>query len=65
MHRDLKCENIFLTNDKQLKLGDFGISKMLQQTKDKAITFVGTPYYLSPEILEGKVKTFNYEALFF
>lgn len=55
MHRDLKCENIFLTNDKQLKLGDFGISKMLQQTKDKAITFVGTPYYLSPEILEGKV----------
>jgi NIMA (never in mitosis gene a)-related kinase len=57
MHRDLKCENVFLTDDNQLKLGDFGISKVLQRTNDKANTFVGTPYYLSPEILQGKVHT--------
>ena len=37
-----------------VKLGDFGIAKNFQNTMDKAKTMVGTPYYLSPEILENK-----------
>ena len=37
-----------------VKLGDFGISKGLQNTWDKAKTMVGTPYYLSPEIINSK-----------
>ena len=37
-----------------VKLGDFGIAKGFQKTMDKAKTMVGTPYYLSPEILENK-----------
>lgn len=41
--------------DKQLKLGDFGIARVLAKTMDKARTFVGTPFYLSPEILENHV----------
>lgn len=46
LHRDLKSANIFLTSNKFVKIGDFGISKVLDSTSAK--TFVGTPYYLSP-----------------
>ena len=54
IHRDLKSGNIFLMKNGLVKLGDFGIAKGFQKTTDKAKTMVGTPYYLSPEILEGK-----------
>ena len=52
LHRDLKSANVFLTSNKFIKIGDFGISKVLDATSAK--TFVGTPYYLSPEMVEGK-----------
>ena len=54
IHRDLKSGNIFLMKNGLVKLGDFGISKKFQKTTDKAKTFIGTPYYLSPEIIDGK-----------
>jgi len=59
IHRDLKSPNIFLTKDNTVKLGDFGIARVLSHTKEKAKTIVGTPYYLSPEIIEGKDYTFK------
>lgn len=43
--------NIFL-KDKKIKLGDFGISRILVATSDFATTFTGTPYYMSPEVLK-------------
>lgn len=49
LHRDLKPENIFLDGDKAVKLGDFGLSKLMQ-SHDFASTYVGTPFYMSPEI---------------
>ena len=49
MHRDLKPENVFLGKDNSVKLGDFGLSKMIK-SHDFASTYVGTPYYMSPEI---------------
>lgn len=52
LHRDLKTQNIFLMSTGQIKLGDFGIARVLDATKDYARTMVGTPYYLSPEIIE-------------
>ena len=51
LHRDLKAQNIFLTTNGIIKLGDFGIAKVLNSTVEKAVTIVGTPYYLSPEII--------------
>ena len=54
IHRDLKSGNVFLMKSGLVKLGDFGIAKGFKNTMDKAKTMVGTPYYLSPEILAGK-----------
>ncbi len=53
LHRDLKTLNIFLTKDFKCKIGDLGVAKILNGTK-YAKTFVGTPYYLSPEICDEK-----------
>lgn len=59
LHRDLKSQNIFLTKNGLIKLGDFGIAKCLNFTLEKAKTVVGTPYYLSPEIVENKPYSFK------
>ena len=53
LHRDIKTLNIFMTKSKIIKLGDFGISKVLEETYGKAETCVGTPYYMSPELVKG------------
>ncbi|XP_069814437.1 serine/threonine-protein kinase Nek11 isoform X2 [Dendropsophus ebraccatus] len=51
LHRDLKAKNIFLKSN-LLKIGDFGVSRLLMGSCDLATTFTGTPYYMSPEALK-------------
>ncbi|KAM9848260.1 serine/threonine-protein kinase Nek1 [Aulostomus maculatus] len=54
LHRDIKSQNIFLTKEGTVQLGDFGIARVLNSTVELARTCIGTPYYLSPEICENK-----------
>ncbi|RAK82978.1 G2-specific protein kinase NimA [Aspergillus costaricaensis CBS 115574] len=56
LHRDLKPENIFLGSDNTVKLGDFGLSKLMN-SHDFASTYVGTPFYMSPEICAAEKYT--------
>ena len=46
IHRDIKPQNIFINDEGVLKLADFGISKAMEHTLEKAMSLVGTPYYL-------------------
>ncbi|KAM8977606.1 serine/threonine-protein kinase Nek3-like [Pelodytes ibericus] len=53
LHRDIKSKNIFLTQKGQIKLGDFGSAHLLSSPLAYACTYVGTPYYVPPEIWEN------------
>ena len=61
VHRDIKPDNIFMTKNKIIKIGDFGVSALVKEKKEvlKKIrklkfTVVGTPEYMAPEILKQK-----------
>ncbi|XP_004844182.1 serine/threonine-protein kinase Nek3 isoform X6 [Heterocephalus glaber] len=53
LHRDIKTKNVFLTQSGKVKLGDFGSARLLSNPMAFACTYVGTPYYVPPEIWEN------------
>eukprot|EP00292_Cryptomonas_paramecium_P013614 CAMPEP_0113662532 /NCGR_PEP_ID=MMETSP0038_2-20120614/629_1 /TAXON_ID=2898 /ORGANISM="Cryptomonas paramecium" /LENGTH=226 /DNA_ID=CAMNT_0000577439 /DNA_START=419 /DNA_END=1095 /DNA_ORIENTATION=+ /assembly_acc=CAM_ASM_000170 len=54
MHRDIKPANIFVAGNNVLKLGDLGLGRMLSTDSVEAFSKVGTPLYMSPEVLHGQ-----------
>ena len=59
LHRDLKTSNVFLARNNVIKLGDFGIAKVLEYSLEEANTVIGTPYYMSPEVCSNRPYSFK------
>ena len=54
LHRDFKTQNVFLVGQNKYCIGDFGIAKLFNQTKELSGAIIGTPLYMSPELYNGK-----------
>jgi polo-like kinase 1 len=52
IHRDLKLGNLFLNDDMQIKIGDFGLCCKLKDKTERRKSLLGTPNYLAPEMLD-------------
>ena len=63
LYRDLKPENILVDAEGHLRLTDFGLCRHNFRIRDRAKSFVGSPEYMSPEILQGKA--YNYSVDFY
>ncbi|CAK9108680.1 unnamed protein product [Durusdinium trenchii] len=59
VHRDVKGSNMFISGARNIVLGDFGVSKQLTESEQKAMTSVGSPMYMAPEWWDGRGGTAN------
>lgn len=62
IHRDLKLGNLFLNDDMEVKIGDFGLAARIERDGERKLTLCGTPNYIAPEVLCQRGHSFEVDA---